>query len=264
MVLDEHCPCGNGPEAMAAAEKRGPVERNDYESWFWSRGPATGSARDRAVVERLSVEALRAAGEAPRHDLDRRHGGPLPERVRRASAVFSQSLVHPPAQPVRSARAVHAHVRRCGPAGGAGREVGGALRAAEQRPYGHLAREAAGGDDPAVEAGLLRLHQPGGRADRPHSGGPRAARPTGRNADRLHVRPRRHDRRPEPVAQVVCLRAVGAHPDAHAVAGRPAGSEARAGDVAAGGTARHSADISGRGRSSGVAARGRAEPAARW
>ena len=39
MVLDEHCPCGNGPEALAAAEKRGPVERADYESWFWSEAP---------------------------------------------------------------------------------------------------------------------------------------------------------------------------------------------------------------------------------
>lgn len=40
MILDEHCPCGNGPAAMAAAEKRGPVERTDYEAWFWSQAPA--------------------------------------------------------------------------------------------------------------------------------------------------------------------------------------------------------------------------------
>ena len=64
MVLDEHCPCGNGPEAMAAAEKRGPVERNDYESWFWSEAPqldphATGlwwndyPSRPFALPERL-------------------------------------------------------------------------------------------------------------------------------------------------------------------------------------------------------------------
>src|SRR5215469_7504475 len=26
MVLDEHCPCGNGPDAYAAAEKAGPIE----------------------------------------------------------------------------------------------------------------------------------------------------------------------------------------------------------------------------------------------
>lgn len=40
MILDEHCPCGNGPEELAAAEKRGPVERSDYESWFWSQAPS--------------------------------------------------------------------------------------------------------------------------------------------------------------------------------------------------------------------------------
>ncbi len=40
MILDEHCPCGNGPQALAAAEQRGPVERTDYESWFYSQAPA--------------------------------------------------------------------------------------------------------------------------------------------------------------------------------------------------------------------------------
>jgi arylsulfatase len=40
MILDEHCPCGNGPQALAAAEKRGPIERTDYEAWFWSQLPA--------------------------------------------------------------------------------------------------------------------------------------------------------------------------------------------------------------------------------
>ncbi len=39
MILDEHCPCGNGPQAYAAAEKIGPVERTDYESWFYSQAP---------------------------------------------------------------------------------------------------------------------------------------------------------------------------------------------------------------------------------
>ena len=39
MVLDEHCPCGNGPEAFLTAQKRAPVERCDYESWFWSQAP---------------------------------------------------------------------------------------------------------------------------------------------------------------------------------------------------------------------------------
>jgi arylsulfatase A-like enzyme len=39
MILDEHCPCGNGPEAFAAAEKQGPIERTDYEAWFWSQAP---------------------------------------------------------------------------------------------------------------------------------------------------------------------------------------------------------------------------------
>jgi arylsulfatase A-like enzyme len=39
MILDEHCPCGNGPAALAAAEKRGPVERSDYDSWFHSEAP---------------------------------------------------------------------------------------------------------------------------------------------------------------------------------------------------------------------------------
>jgi len=64
MLLDEHCPCGNGPEALAAAEKRGPVERSDYESWFWWQAPtldphATGlwwndyPARPFALPERL-------------------------------------------------------------------------------------------------------------------------------------------------------------------------------------------------------------------
>jgi arylsulfatase len=40
MILDEHCPCGNGPQALVAAEKRGPIERTDYEAWFWSQFPA--------------------------------------------------------------------------------------------------------------------------------------------------------------------------------------------------------------------------------
>lgn len=64
MILDEHCPCGNGPEALAAAERRGPVERNDYEAWFYSQAPsldphATGlwwndyPARPFALPERL-------------------------------------------------------------------------------------------------------------------------------------------------------------------------------------------------------------------
>lgn len=64
MLLDEHCPCGNGPQAFAAAESRGPVERSDYESWFWSQAPtldphATGlwwndyPARPFALPERL-------------------------------------------------------------------------------------------------------------------------------------------------------------------------------------------------------------------
>ncbi|MBI5282819.1 MAG: arylsulfatase [Candidatus Solibacter usitatus] len=64
MILDEHCPCGNGPQALAAAEKRGPVERSDYESWFWSQAPnldphATGlwwndyPSRPFALPERL-------------------------------------------------------------------------------------------------------------------------------------------------------------------------------------------------------------------
>ena len=39
MVLDEHCPCGNGPQALAAAEKKGPVERSDYDSCFASQAP---------------------------------------------------------------------------------------------------------------------------------------------------------------------------------------------------------------------------------
>src|SRR5579883_261790 len=64
MILDEHCPCGNGPQALAAAERQGPVERNDYESWFYSQAPhldphATGlwwndyPARAFALPERL-------------------------------------------------------------------------------------------------------------------------------------------------------------------------------------------------------------------
>lgn len=64
MILDEHCPCGNGPQALAEAEKHGPVERNDYESWFYSQAPgldphATGlwwndyPARPFALPERL-------------------------------------------------------------------------------------------------------------------------------------------------------------------------------------------------------------------
>jgi arylsulfatase A-like enzyme len=39
MILDEHCPCGNGPQALAAAVAKGPVERSDYESWFYSQAP---------------------------------------------------------------------------------------------------------------------------------------------------------------------------------------------------------------------------------
>ncbi len=64
MILDEHCPCGNGPAALAEAERRGPVERTDYEAWFWSEAPtldphATGlwwndyAARPFALPERL-------------------------------------------------------------------------------------------------------------------------------------------------------------------------------------------------------------------
>jgi arylsulfatase A-like enzyme len=64
MILDEHCPCGNGPQALADAEKQGPVERSDYESWFRSQAPnldphATGlwwndyPARSFALPERL-------------------------------------------------------------------------------------------------------------------------------------------------------------------------------------------------------------------
>ena len=64
MLVDEHCPCGNGPAALAAAEKLGPVERSDYESWFWREAPladphATGlwwndyMARPYALPERL-------------------------------------------------------------------------------------------------------------------------------------------------------------------------------------------------------------------
>ena len=64
MIVDEHCPCGNGPAALAAAEKRGPVERSDYDSWFASQAPhldphATGlwwndyPARQFALPERL-------------------------------------------------------------------------------------------------------------------------------------------------------------------------------------------------------------------
>ena len=64
MILDEHCPCGNGPEALRNAEQHGPVERNDYESWFLSEAPgldphATGlwwndyPARAFALPERL-------------------------------------------------------------------------------------------------------------------------------------------------------------------------------------------------------------------
>jgi arylsulfatase len=40
MILDEHCPCGNGPQALAAAEAKGPIERSDYEAWFFSEAPA--------------------------------------------------------------------------------------------------------------------------------------------------------------------------------------------------------------------------------
>lgn len=64
MVLDEHCPCGNGPQVLAAAEAKGPIERCDYESWFLSQAPhldphATGLwwndylARPFALPERL-------------------------------------------------------------------------------------------------------------------------------------------------------------------------------------------------------------------
>ncbi|HWR50239.1 MAG TPA: arylsulfatase [Bryobacteraceae bacterium] len=64
MILDEHCPCGNGPEALAAAERTGPPERSDYESWFYSQAPtldphATGlwwndhASKQFALPERL-------------------------------------------------------------------------------------------------------------------------------------------------------------------------------------------------------------------
>ncbi len=39
MLLDEHCPCGNGPAALAAAAAKGPVERSDYDSWFAHEAP---------------------------------------------------------------------------------------------------------------------------------------------------------------------------------------------------------------------------------
>lgn len=64
MLLDEPCPCGNGPDAYRQAERNGPVERCDYESWFYSEAPhldphATGlwwndyPARPFALPERL-------------------------------------------------------------------------------------------------------------------------------------------------------------------------------------------------------------------
>ena len=64
MLLDEHCPCGNGPAALAAALKKGPVERSDYDSWFAHEAPladphATGlwwndcEGRPYALPERL-------------------------------------------------------------------------------------------------------------------------------------------------------------------------------------------------------------------
>jgi arylsulfatase len=39
MILDEHCPCGNGPQALAAARAKGRVETYDYEDWFRSQAP---------------------------------------------------------------------------------------------------------------------------------------------------------------------------------------------------------------------------------
>ena len=74
MILDEHCPCGNGPQALAAAEKRGPIERTDYEAWFWSQAPTLESAPTGLMVERLPLERVRAAGELASHSLDGRHG----------------------------------------------------------------------------------------------------------------------------------------------------------------------------------------------
>ena len=79
MLLDEHCPCGNGPLGLAAAEKRGPLERTDYESWFFWQAPlldphATGlwwndyPSRPFALPERLHPTTW--TGDAAVHFLE--------------------------------------------------------------------------------------------------------------------------------------------------------------------------------------------------
>ena len=75
MILDEHCPCGNGPEALAAAEKRGPIERTDYEAWFWSQASGRKSARRPGYGGTIiSSKEFALPENSASHSLDGRHG----------------------------------------------------------------------------------------------------------------------------------------------------------------------------------------------
>jgi arylsulfatase A-like enzyme len=87
MVLDEHCPCGNGPEVYAAALRHGEVERSDYEAWFYSEAPSLNPhatqlwwndcrARSFALPERL--HPTRWTGETAVRFLDTWQGGAQP------------------------------------------------------------------------------------------------------------------------------------------------------------------------------------------
>ncbi len=130
LILDAHCPCGNGPAALAAAEAKGPVERTDYESWFYSQAPnldphATGlwwndyPAKPYALPENL--HPTKWTGDTAVNFL---------EYLAREPAVFPEGLLHSPAQSLRSARPIHGPVRRCGAARSASRQMGGPIRAA--------------------------------------------------------------------------------------------------------------------------------------
>ena len=114
----------------------------------------------------------------------------------------------------------------------------------ERRHREPLARRPGRGAGAPVAPGLLRLGLVRGRADRAHSGSSRKARPARGNAHRLHRRPRRHDRRPQPVAQVLRLRIFGAHSDDDALAGGIGFRQTRAGGARDGRDSRHPADLS--------------------
>ena len=206
--------CSTNPAAQET-----PEFRSDYRAWFWSQAPnldpdATGigwndyPARPYALPEHLHP----TAGPATRGEFHR--------QLTTARAVLPEGLLRPPAQPVRSAGALLEALRGRGPAGGAGGQVGRASYAARKTDRADIWHGDLGAGAGARRRGRATTARSASSTSRSAASSRRwrsaAAR---RDADRLHRRPRRYDRRPEPVAEVVRLRALGAHSDADAMAG---------------------------------------------